>query len=327
MKDSLVLPEAIDKERKEFNKKIRTKLENGFSPDIRKMQKNPYFIKQFWRDPYLVNLALGKVLSKYQKILTDYVGQGAKILDVGCGAGYLSLELARMGFHVTAIDIADEAIAAAQAALDSAEKGSNFGSLNYRTTLFSADQFEAQDKFDAVVFSASLHHFPNIEEAVSLAFSLCRPQGIVLAHEPARVVQSEEDSVALTLFRAALSITGNWYSNGPASAANSEADFQREVLAVLAESSENKDEFNPEGQSESDDMGSGARIYAALSEQGELLLCEPTYAFLNNGLGGLRGVDDATIHKLADLLAVFESYALSKGIIHPNAEIYVAKAN
>ena len=249
---------------------------------------------------------------------------GATILDVGCGAGYISLELARMGFHVTAIDISDECVLAAQTTLNNTKIDSGFGSLNYFVMPFSKDQFQ-QEKFDAVLFSASLHHFSNIEDTISLAFNLCRPNGIVLAHEPSRKCQREEDAIALTLFRSALSITGNWYSKQPAYAANSEADFHREVLSVLAESSQNIDEFNPEGQSESDDMQAGSKIYCALANQGELLSSEPTYAFLNNGLGGLRAVNDATIYELAKLLSVFEDYALSKGLIRSNGELFVAR--
>ena len=68
------LPEYLENERKVFNEKIRIKLENGFVPDIRNMKKNPYFIKQFWRDPYLTNLVLGKVINKYYATLNTYVG-------------------------------------------------------------------------------------------------------------------------------------------------------------------------------------------------------------------------------------------------------------
>ncbi len=39
---------------------------------------------------------------------------GARILDIGCGAGSNSLFLARSGFHVTGLDIAPAAIAAAR---------------------------------------------------------------------------------------------------------------------------------------------------------------------------------------------------------------------
>ena len=323
--DDNATEDCLEKERRDFNQKIRTKLEHGFIPDIRRMKRNPYFVKQFWREPFLVKLYLGQLLERYQRYLLRYVGPGATVLDVGCGAGYLSLELARMGFRVTAIDVADEAVAAAQATLDTAEKTDAFGYLEYRAVPLAVEHFPGT-KFDAVVFSASLHHFPDIETAVRSALGLCRPGGILLAYEPSRETWTEDDASVLTLVRCALSITGNWYDPHLASAADSEDAFHQAALAVLAECTENKDEFTPEGQSESDDGMAGPKIHKAFSEQAELLVCEPANAFLHTGLGGLRAQDERTLHQLAQLLATFERYALERRILKPNSELFVARA-
>ncbi len=54
-----------------------------------------------WRQPYLAYLTFGEI----QRLVDEFVpGQGLKILDVGCGRGYLSLELAREGHDVLGID-------------------------------------------------------------------------------------------------------------------------------------------------------------------------------------------------------------------------------
>ena len=42
--------------------------------------------------------------------LKDVAAPGSKVLDVGCGAGIVSIEAARMGFLVTGIDIAEQMI-------------------------------------------------------------------------------------------------------------------------------------------------------------------------------------------------------------------------
>jgi len=46
------------------------------------------------------------------------VKQGARLLDVPCGNGRHSIELARRGYRVTGIDLSDEFLAAARAELD-----------------------------------------------------------------------------------------------------------------------------------------------------------------------------------------------------------------
>lgn len=71
---------------------------------------------------------------------------GLRLLDVGCGGGLLSESLARMGAHVTGIDVNEGGIATAQAhaELDPALAGR----LHYRTA--AAEQLVAEGaEFDA----------------------------------------------------------------------------------------------------------------------------------------------------------------------------------
>src|SRR2546428_10575742 len=42
------------------------------------------------------------------RMLTNHVGSGANILELGCGTGYFTKELVRTGANVTAIDISPE---------------------------------------------------------------------------------------------------------------------------------------------------------------------------------------------------------------------------
>lgn len=317
--------DSLENERRAFNEKIRTKMHNGFIPDIRRMETNTYFIKQFWREPYFVNLHLGHVIGRYNNFLLKYVGPGSRLLDVGCGAGYISLELARLGFHVTAIDIADEAIASARDTLTSADKGENFGSLEYRAVPFAVDRFLQDAPFDVILFSASLHHFPDIDDAVRSALQLCRSGGILIAYEPATEMWTEKDAAVLAFVRCALAITGNWYDPTLAFAARSEQEFHDATVAVLAECTENKDELTPEGQSDNDDGFAGRKIHDALSKHAELLECEPATAYLHTGFGGLRANDQETLHRLGDLLATFERYALHHKVLRPTAEFFVAR--
>jgi SAM-dependent methyltransferase len=87
------------------------------------------------------------------------------LLDVGCGNGLLARRLALGGFAVTAVDVS----------LKRAERSAGIRFLE-------AD-FLALDEgpFDALVFSASLHHLYPLEAAVERAARLLRPGGCLLA--------------------------------------------------------------------------------------------------------------------------------------------------
>jgi SAM-dependent methyltransferase len=81
----------------------------------------------------------------------------AKILVLTCGAGGLSLELARQGHDVLGIDISAGAIAIAQKFAKENPYKKNFGSLKYRVA--DLNQLELPAKaFDVVLAWDGLHH-------------------------------------------------------------------------------------------------------------------------------------------------------------------------
>jgi len=85
---------------------------------------------------------------------------GARILDVGCGSGWLSEYFARLGYDVTGIDISDELI---EMARDRVERVPY--DVDHETALccrFLTQDIESaalSEKFDAVICYDALHHF------------------------------------------------------------------------------------------------------------------------------------------------------------------------
>ncbi|HWN10806.1 MAG TPA: methyltransferase domain-containing protein [Pyrinomonadaceae bacterium] len=85
---------------------------------------------------------------------------GAKILDVGCGSGWLSEYFARLGYRVKGIDISPELIAMSQDRVARVPFG-----VDHETPLrcdFAVHDIELgplDEKFDAIICYDSLHHF------------------------------------------------------------------------------------------------------------------------------------------------------------------------
>ena len=113
---------------------------------------------------------------------------GARILDVGCGSGWLSEYFARLGYDVTGADISDELVAMA------AERVARIPyNVDHETALrcrFLVQDIEAgplPEKFDAVICYDSLHHMED-ERAVLRHIAAMLDQGgllfILEGHKP-----------------------------------------------------------------------------------------------------------------------------------------------
>ena len=311
----------IEIEKNEFNKKLKEKMDNGFIPDLSLLKKNDFFTKQFWREPYIANSVLKKTIQDYIKLIQKFGNKKSniKVLDVGCGSGYITIELARFGFCVNGIDISDLAIVAAKNAAENS-KESLSGNLAYFNMPFE----EVKDKYDVILFSASLHHMPEIEKSIQHALNILNPGGLIVCLEPSPCMWKHEDAVPIALVRSILSATGHWYDPNLGDLARNGEGFKQIVNAVFVEMTENKDEFTPNGQSEYDDMKSGKRIEAALIHYADLVYNEPAIAFRHNGMAGVRGTDNQ-IQKLTDILMMFEQYAMDHQLIRANCNLMVAR--
>lgn len=74
-------------------------------------QVNAYFQSQvsFWRDIYTTDDVASRIYQHRHEIALDWIDglalpPGSRVLEVGCGAGFMSIELARRGSRVDAID-------------------------------------------------------------------------------------------------------------------------------------------------------------------------------------------------------------------------------
>jgi 2-polyprenyl-3-methyl-5-hydroxy-6-metoxy-1,4-benzoquinol methylase len=83
--------------------------------------------------------------------------KGKKVLDIGCGDGYLTRQIAKLGAKITAYDYSKKQIALALAK----EKKDKLGIKYFVDDQFS---FKTKEKFDLVISAMVLHYAENLEE-------------------------------------------------------------------------------------------------------------------------------------------------------------------
>ena len=111
-------------EEEEFDKQIIERIQHGYVPDIRNLKKVNYFYNNMWREPKFFEIYYFPKI----KYVLDHI-EGDNILEVGCGPGYLSLEIARIGKNILGIDYSKENIKVAK------KYGKNNPNLKYKFPL------------------------------------------------------------------------------------------------------------------------------------------------------------------------------------------------
>lgn len=101
-----------------------------------------------------------------------------RLLDLGCGTGWTSIFFAKMGYDVTAVDLAPDMIDAAE------ENKRLYGVAN---VAFAVGDFEAlkfDNEFDCVTIYDSLHHSENELPVLQGAYRALKPGGYCVTSEP-----------------------------------------------------------------------------------------------------------------------------------------------
>lgn len=312
--------ESLKEEARAFDDRISERVKAGFIPDLRRAVKCEYFYKSFWRDPQFIELYLGKINETYLNLLAKYCRPGATILDVGCGAGYMSLELARNGYHVTAFDISSACIREAENALQDNPYIDEFGSLEYSVASLS----EIAGEYDVVLFSVSLHHMTNMPAALLKAKSLLKKGGHLLCYEPCHDRWTEADAAQVAMMRGLLALTGCWYAPEEIqSELQDERGLEKLTADIHLEYVEERDKHEV-GQSPHDNEANGAEMLEALRHNFTELETRNGHSFIYRLLGGIRA-DEETTRKIADFIAAYDRFAVERGYLNPNGFFFIGR--
>ena len=132
-----------------------------------------------WRQPYLAELTYGEMFRLVNRFV---LGKKLRILEVGCGRGYLSLELARRGHNLMGIDVNEEMIRIAYQTRNTDPYNAGRGMLEYEVSDFTVWNI-VDGKFDLAIFNRVLHHIPQPGRALEKVLSLLDPKGRVICIE------------------------------------------------------------------------------------------------------------------------------------------------
>jgi 2-polyprenyl-3-methyl-5-hydroxy-6-metoxy-1,4-benzoquinol methylase len=108
-------------------------------------------------------------LMNYHAFFTDNVNAGDAVLDIGCGNGFLTYDVAKKAGSVTAIDQNEKNIQAARR---------DFNRDNIRYICGDATRYDFGEKFDVVTMSNVLEHIKDRHDF--LMKRNCRRRGCIL---------------------------------------------------------------------------------------------------------------------------------------------------
>lgn len=134
--------------------------------------------------------AVGELLMQIGAILQLMPAPPARILECGCGTGWLSKILQKSGYQVVGIDVS-------QTAVQLAQSYPLFRDLESPQFLVAdAEHLTFDSQFDVVLFFDALHHSVDEQEAINGAYRALKPGGICIASEtPAGHAESSREVV------------------------------------------------------------------------------------------------------------------------------------
>ena len=109
------------------------------------------------------------------KMLTSHLKPGMTVLELGCGNGSFTRELARSGAQIVAIDVSPEL-------LEIAKLNCSAPNVQYQIQNAYALSY-SEGAFDSIVGSSVLHHL-EVEQALLDAYRVLKPGGTIYFTEP-----------------------------------------------------------------------------------------------------------------------------------------------
>lgn len=294
----------LHEEARSFDRQIVERVTHGHVPDLRHTGRCDYFYNNVWRDPYFADLLFGETVRQICRYAAQYLSRppsACRVLEIACGPGHLSLELARNAFPVTGIDISRECIRTAQATAAADPYKNNRGALNFLCQ--DIDRFIPEQPFDLIVFSNALHHFGDVDGIIKKTSSFLSSDGLLYVSEPAKEPLSDSDAMIIHLIRTLLSLSGCYFEKQPVPE-NQVA--LGEILKKIKSEFEYKDENRHNVQSPMDNQAPFSQTYPVLKKYFTELAFQNDFSFFDRIVGGLRFENREQEHAVAQWLCLLD---------------------
>ncbi len=307
------IKDHLMKEAKAFDRHISERIKHGFVPDLQNLKPVDWFYNNVWREPEIFEIQWGE---RIRQLIENAHQQGGRVLEVGCGSGFIALELVRAGLEVTAVDLSPESIKIAESYAKSILGDNELSRLDYQCMDVMECGFAAAS-FDTIVCFRSLHHMADLAAIVSRIQEWLKPRGLFLISEPIRAGFDVQSAELAALLRVLLPtwqdkttvIEGVW----------DDSRWEQQVGVVLHEYKMECDHKQSPLDNTTDDFSMYANV---LAEGFDLEKTEFADAFVDKLLGGLRGDNR---FQLARFLKFYDDYLVRHQLMPPTSVEIVAR--
>ena len=138
----------------------------------------------------VLDFAIRKWIDNPGKILQPYVREGMTALDLGCGPGFFTMEMARLVGETGRVVAADLQVGMLQKVKEKIKKTAFAYTIELHQCL--PDRIGLSRKFDFILIFYMLHEVPDQEKFLNEIRALLKPQGRILLAEPAFHVSRDE---------------------------------------------------------------------------------------------------------------------------------------
>jgi 2-polyprenyl-3-methyl-5-hydroxy-6-metoxy-1,4-benzoquinol methylase len=307
-----------------FDRQIQVRIAAGHIPDLRRARECAYFYNNTWRHPDYVRLDFGEQFELIRNAICDYAqieSYVPRVLEIGCGPGYISLELARNNYDVTGIDLSSVCIDIAKRYAQEDPWLETRGALHYLSGDFYNEELLPARSFDVVVFVGALHHFPDQENVGRRVRSLLKANGIIIVHEPTRDRMTRGNAAFIHLVRVLLS-QGNGYFQQIAIPENLER--QSAEIDLIYSEMRYESETGENVQSVNDNEAGFLEMNDMLQKNFRQLHFQERYAFFHEMIGGLR-FEQHVNTGLARYLRDADAELCRLGVLQPTEFFYVGR--